>query len=289
MIQVKNLRFTYAGNLEETLHNIDFEVKEGEIFGFLGPSGAGKSTTQKVLTGILKNYTGSVQVFDKEIKQQGRGFYERVGISFEFPNVYTKLTARENLEYFASMYSGKTADPMELLSMVGLEQSADTQVSKFSKGMKMRLNFCRAFLNHPDLIFLDEPTTGLDPSNARKIKDIILERKKQGKTVFLTTHNMNVAEELCDRVAFMVEGKLPLIDSPRELMVSRGKRAVRVEFEENSHAGKKDFPLDGIGDNREFLGILRDGKIKTIHSLEATLEDIFIETTGQSLSVRSEL
>ncbi|MCK4778272.1 MAG: ABC transporter ATP-binding protein, partial [Actinomycetia bacterium] len=196
MIEVNNLNFTYPGNNDPTVKDLNFKIKEGEIFGFLGPSGAGKSTTQKILIGILKGYSGQVSVNDTEVNIAESTFYEKIGVAFEFPNLYTKFTAIENLNFFKSLYRGETEDPMHLLEKVGLAEDANLRVSSFSKGMKMRLNFCRAFLNKPEIVFLDEPTSGLDPMNSRKIRDIILKKRDDGLTIFLTTHNMTVADEL---------------------------------------------------------------------------------------------
>ncbi|HYE11768.1 MAG TPA: ABC transporter ATP-binding protein [Patescibacteria group bacterium] len=283
MIKVKDLEFTYAGAGEKTLKGLDFELGKGEVLGFLGPSGAGKSTTQKILIGILKDYKGQVKVFDKELNRLGTDYYEKIGVSFELPNLYSKFTALENLDFFRALYSVSTESPEKLLDMVGLLESKNMRVSEFSKGMKMRLNFCRAFLNNPDLIFLDEPTSGLDPVNAKKIKDIILEKKQRGKTIFLTTHNMNVAEDLCDRVAFIVNGEIKLIDSPRQLKLDRGKKVVRVEYQEQGKMEFKEFDIAEIGSNQKFAALLREKQIETIHTQEATLEDIFIQVTGRSL------
>jgi fluoroquinolone transport system ATP-binding protein len=284
MIEVKDLHFNYPGNDNDTIRGLDFKVEDGEIFGFLGPSGAGKSTTQKIIIGILKNYRGSVKVMDLEIKGINSDFYNHVGVAFEFPNLYTKLTAQENLDLFRSLYSCDTEDPAVLLEMVGLEEDSSTRVSSFSKGMKMRLNFARAFLNKPDIVFLDEPTSGLDPVNARKVKDIILDCKARGKTVFLTTHNMTVAAEVCDRVAFIVDGKIALIDSPHDLMVKNGRRTLRIEYSNGTGRQTSDFNLEGIGSNPEFLSLIQEKTIETMHTLEASLEDIFIKTTGRRLS-----
>lgn len=283
MIKVSGLEFTYPKAKEMTLKGLNFELRKGEILGFLGPSGAGKSTTQKILIGILKSYRGQVKVFDKELSKLGSDFYERVGVSFEFPNLYSKFTALENLEFFSALYSVKTESPKKLLDMVGLLENKNMRVSEFSKGMKMRLNFCRAFLNNPDIIFLDEPTSGLDPVNAKKIKDIILEQKQKGKTIFLTTHNMNVAEDICDRVAFIVNGEIKLIDSPRQLKLDRGNKVVRVEYQEQGTMESKEFDIEGIGRNQQFAELLKVKKVETIHTQEATLEDIFIQVTGRSL------
>lgn len=283
MIEVKELQFTYANNSEKTLKGLNFIIDKGEILGFLGPSGAGKSTTQKILIGILKNYLGNVTVMGKELSKIKSDYYEKVGVSFELPNLYSKFTALENLEFFRAMYSGETENPQKLLEMVGLQDNINTRVSDFSKGMKMRLNFCRALLNKPKIVFLDEPTSGLDPVNAKRIKNIILEKKSEGTTIFLTTHNMNVAEDLCDRVAFIVNGEIKLIDSPRQLKINKGQKLLRVEYSENNSMKTKDFNLKNIGNNQSYLELLRTKEIETMHTLEATLEDIFIEVTGRSL------
>ncbi|MGF7048929.1 fluoroquinolone transport system ATP-binding protein [Paenibacillus sp. DS2015] len=283
MIEVKQLTFTYPGTTKRTLHGLDFSIGAGEVFGFLGPSGAGKSTLQKILIGALKRYEGQVQVLGKEIRAIGPDYYERIGVAFEFPNFYNKFTALENLRMFGSLYAGHTENPMLLLELVGLEEAANLKVSQLSKGMKMRLNFCRALLHNPDILFLDEPTSGLDPVNAKIMKDMILEKKDAGKTVLITTHNMQAAEELCDRVAFIVDGQIKLIDSPRALKLRQGKKRIRVEYRIGLEKGTKEFSMEGIGQNEDFLRLIRDYSVETIHSLEATLEQIFMDVTGRTL------
>jgi fluoroquinolone transport system ATP-binding protein len=283
MIRVENLSYTYPGSETRVLKEISFEIKEGEIFGFLGPSGAGKSTTQKVLNGLLKGFEGSVFINGTDLSKMDRSFYERIGVAFEFPNLYLKLTAMENLQLYASFFKSVTRDPEKLLKMVQLDGDRDTRVEAFSKGMKMRLSFVRALLNHPDLLFLDEPTAGLDPANARIMKDIILDLHQQGVTVFLTTHHMDDAGELCNRLAFMVEGTLPVIDSTKDLRVRHGKKTVRVEYLEGKEISSEEFPIDHLGSNPVFSDILQNRKILTIHTQEASLEDIFIKVTGKKL------
>jgi fluoroquinolone transport system ATP-binding protein len=157
-------------------------------------------------------------------------------------------------------------------------------VGEYSKGMKIRLNFVRAMLNSPEMLFLDEPTNGLDPANARILKDMIREYKAQGGTVFITSHIMSDIDELCDRVAFIVDGTIKEVDSPRSLKIKYGKRTVRVEYPENGHTVKLEYPLAGIGQNKEFLAVLQSQPIETLHSGETTLEDIFIEVTGVHLN-----
>jgi fluoroquinolone transport system ATP-binding protein len=285
MIEVHDLRYRYPGASAATLHGLDFEVREGEIFGFLGPSGSGKSTTQKLLIGLLRGATGMIRVLGRS-PGEGEGFYERIGVGFELPTVYGKLSARENLEFFRGLYSGPTREPMELLERVGLAARADSRVSGFSKGMRMRLDFCRALLNRPALLFLDEPTSGQDPGHARLLKDLVLELRGQGTTVFLTTHNMSEAAELCDRVAFIVDGSIALIDEPRALMIRHGQRRVRLEWEAGAGRDSREFALDHLADDAEFLASLRThaGELAAIHSLEATLEQVFLSETGRRLS-----
>lgn len=283
MIDVQNLYFTYPGRKEPTIKDVNFNVKKGEIFGFLGPSGAGKSTIQKIIIGILKGYQGHVQVMGKDINKSNADYYEKIGVCFELPNLYMKFTALENLSFFRSLYEGKTNDPMQLLESVGLGEHANVKVSNYSKGMKMRLNFCRAFLNQGELIFLDEPTSGLDPINARLVKEIILQKQQEGKTILITTHNMNVAEEICDRVAFIVDGQVALIDKPRSLKLQYGKKLVRLEYVKNNRNQVEEFPLENIGESLRFLEILKSEQIERMHTQEATLEDIFIQVTGQKL------
>lgn len=283
MIRVEGLSYRYGAKERLAVSDVNFSIPQGEIFGFLGPSGAGKSTAQKILTGLLQGYTGSVRVFGKGLAEQGSNYYEHIGVSFELPNHYRKLSALENLNFFRSLYSVPTSDPMKLLQSVGLGDDAKKLVSDYSKGMQMRLNFIRSLLNKPKVLFLDEPTSGMDPTNARIIKDIIRAEKEKGTTVFLTTHNMAVADELCDRVAFIVDGQIRLIGSPRELKIQYGKKVVRLGYKVANEPKDLDFPLHGLADNAAFLSALRTHQVETIHTLEATLEDIFIQCTGVKL------
>ncbi len=216
----------------------------------------------------------------------GQDYYEHVGVSFELPNHYLKLTALENLKYFQSLYSGETHAPMEVLDWVGLKAEADKKVAEYSKGMKVRLNVARSILHHPKVLFLDEPTSGLDPVNARNIKDLVLELRRGGATVFVTTHDMMVADELCDRVAFITAGNISLIDAPSALKKQYGTPSVRVEYlKDTQEIHHQEFPLDGLGDNGDFIHLLKAAhRVETIHTQESTLENIFIEVTGQALT-----
>lgn len=283
VIDVQDVYLKYRASKQDTIRGISFDVREGEIFGFLGPSGAGKSTMQKILTGTLRDYRGSVCIFDTEMKYRTRDYYEHIGVDFEFPNFYGKFTALENLQYFASLYSGRTVNPLELLEKVGLHLDADKKVSSYSKGMKMRLGFIRALLHNPQLLFLDEPTSGLDPANARILKDMILEQKKLGKTIILTTHNMHDAEELCDRVAFIAAGTVKAVDSPHALRKSNADTQVEYSYLADGKEQQNVCRLSKLACAAGFQSALKEGTLTSIHSKEQTLEDVFISLTGRGL------
>ena len=282
-IEVENLSFRYPSAKGDTIREIDFSVERGEVFGFLGPSGAGKSTLQKILTGTLREYRGSVRVFGIEMKRRRSDYYQHIGVDFEFPNFYGKFTARENLRYFASLYAGETADPMALLERVGLHRDADKRVDSFSKGMKMRLGFVRALLHDPALLFLDEPTSGLDPATARVLKGMIREERERGKTVILTTHNMHDAQELCDRVAFIADGSVRALDTPCALRRGDGATEVEYRFRDGEGEGRGSCALAELGASPAFRAALQRGDLTSIHSKERTLEDVFIALTGKGL------
>src|SRR5699024_3299882 len=232
MITVDKLTYSYTK--KPFIKEMSFTVSKGEIFGFLGPSGAGKSTLQKILIGMLPTYQGTAMVNGVECRKHTNSFYEQIGVDFEFSTIYEKLTAKEILTFFALLYKKQTLSINELLSSVGLQNDADKRVSEYSNGMKSRLNFVKALLHEPDVLFLDEPTSGLDPTNSRIMKDIILAQKEKGKTILITTHNMQDAAELCDRVAFIVNGEIMALNSPHNLIMSRGATKVTYTWMENN-------------------------------------------------------
>mgnify|MGYP000055665249 CR=1 FL=1 len=284
MITVDGLTYTYPGGDAPAVTELAFEVADGEVFGFLGPSGAGKSTTQNILIGLLTGWQGQVDVLGKPLGSWGRDYYSRIGVSFELPNHYLKLSARENLAYFAAMYDGATATPEEVLALVGLGDDVDKRVSDFSKGMKNRLNLARSLLHRPSLWFLDEPTAGLDPVNAVNVRDLVKERQADGVTTMLTTHDMLIADALCDRVGFIVDGRLVECDAPDALKRRYGTREIEVTWGAEAEPSRARFPLDGIGEQPEFLRILREEAVLSVHTQETTLEDVFVQVTGRSLA-----
>lgn len=280
MIEVNNLTFSYTK--KPFIENISFSVGSGEVFGFLGPSGAGKSTLQKILTGLLTGYSGHAVVNGVEVKNHTNAFYENIGVDFEFPSLYEKLTGKQNLEFFASLYSNKLTTIDKLLRRVNIHNDADKKVSDYSKGMKSRLNFIKAILHNPRIIFLDEPTSGLDPSNSFDMKNIIKEERNKGKTIILTTHNMQDATELCDKVAFIVDGEIKALDTPHNLIMLKGANRVHYTYMENTEQ-KGECLLSNLSDDKLLQKLILGNKLKSIHSTEPTLNDIFMEITGRRL------
>lgn len=281
VIEVRDLYFSYTKT--PFLKDINFTVNKGEIFGFLGPSGAGKSTLQKVLTGLCTNYEGTARILGVDSNKHGKDFYEKIGVDFEFPSLFEKLTARENLDYFASLYSGETRDVDELLKEVGLYEHADKKVSDFSKGMKSRLNFIKSLVHNPELLFLDEPTSGLDPNNAQIMKDMIMKEREKGKTIIITTHNMQDATELCDRVVFIVDGQMKALDTPHNFIMKRGAAKVTYSYMENGKEQSNTSVLSELSDDMLLKELISGNRIIAIHSAEPTLSDIFMELTGAQL------
>jgi fluoroquinolone transport system ATP-binding protein len=282
MINVDNVSFSYTK--APFIRNISFQVKPGEIFGFLGPSGAGKSTLQKILIGMLTSYTGSVTVNGIEVKNHNNLFYETIGVDFEFPSLYEKLSARQNLNFFSSLYSGDKRNINDLLSQVGLLMDAEKKVSEYSKGMKSRLNFIKSIVHNPSILFLDEPTSGLDPTNSRLLKDMILAEKAAGKTIILTTHNMEDAKELCDRVVFIVDGCMKAMDTPHNLIMRKARGVLKYSYQKDGTEYISECPLNATQKDDTLLSLIQSNQLLSIHSQEQTLGDVFMEVTGRKLS-----
>jgi len=200
------------------------------------------------------------------------------------PNLYEKLTGYENLKYYAGLFSRKTFDPLQVLSWVGLENDAHKKTSDYSKGMKQRLVFARAVINDPELLFLDEPLSGLDPATALSVKRVITDFKERGKTIFLTTHNMFLADEICDSIAFLNEGQILAMDTPKKLKLKYGSYSVNVEYRKDKKILTELFFLGKDEDKKRLKEVIDGYEIITMHSREATLEEIFIKLAGRGLN-----
>lgn len=282
MIEVKDLTFSY-GKDKQALHGLGFTVEDGEIFGFLGPNGSGKSTTQKILTGILKGHGGKVSLFGQNISAaRTQEFFQKIGVLFEFPYLYANLSAVDNLKYFSSFYPKEQIRSIEeVLNELEFKQDfLKKPVSSYSKGMRQRISMARALISNPKLLFLDEPTSGLDPSGAVLFRKIIEKERKKGTTVFLTTHNMLDADLLCDRVAFIADGEIKALDTPKHLKERNSNRRIVIDYLYQGRREEKTIEAPELE-----IGIpFAHDEIISIHSQEPTLEDMFIKYTGRGLS-----
>ena len=264
--------------------DVSFELARGQVLGFLGPNGAGKSTTIKMLTGQLEPRRGRITILDMDMPRERNAIQARIGVCFEEKNVYPSLTGHENLAFFARLFGLHDVDLDGLLARVGLEERGRDRVSNYSKGMRQRLMVARTVLNRPDVLFLDEPTDGLDPVSARTIRQLIREEAARGAAVLLTTHDMYEADELSDRVAFIDRGRVLAMDAPEELKLAHGTRTVRVRVREGPGVEEEVIELDGDAAGERLRTLLASGDVLTIHTEEATLEDVFVAFAGRGLT-----
>jgi ABC-2 type transport system ATP-binding protein len=282
-IIVDEVKYSY-GNIR-AVNGISFRVKEGEIFGFLGPNGAGKSTTIKLLTGQIFPDNGKITVLKLDITKSTGKIQEKIGICFERTNLYEQMSGIENLQLFASLYGVKQFDAQKLLKQVGLNDRAKDRVSTYSKGMKQRLMVARSLVNKPLVLFLDEPTEGLDPASAENIRNIILHERDRGATIFLTTHDMHEADKLSDRVAFINCGEIVALDTPHNLKQKYGKRVIKAQIKTSTgQLEDKEIVMDNNQTAHQIHKLFDKERVVTIHSEEASLEDIFIQITGRGLT-----
>lgn len=282
-IIAENLTYRY-GQLTAVDH-ISFTVAEGEILGFLGPNGAGKSTTVKMLTGQLRPKEGRATVLGLDVARYPKQVQAQIGVCFEFTNLYEQMTGVDNLTLFARLFGVRDFDAAALLKRVGLDSRGKDIVATYSKGMKQRLMVARALVNRPRILFLDEPTEGLDPASAVSIRDIILEERDRGATVFLTTHDMLEADKLSDRVAFINQGKIVALDTPHALKQRYGQRRLRAQVAAaDGGLVTREIVLDRPETAAEMQALFSQEQVITVHSEEATLEDIFIDITGRGLA-----
>ncbi len=278
-IEVDGLSRTF--NSLRAVDNISFTVEAGEIFGFLGHNGAGKTTTIRMLTGQLRPTAGRARVADCDVITEQRRLKPLVGVVSENQNLYERMSGRENLGFAARLYGADNRRVDEALDQVGLLDRAKDSVRHYSNGMKQRLLIARALLHRPQIIFLDEPTRGLDPVVGRDIRRLVLELSNQGVTVFLTTHYMEEADQLCGRVAFLSEGRIVALDTPDNLKVAHGEKSLKVTLD---NCQSLTIALDDQGAGKQLEKLVNAGQVRTLHSAEATLEEVFIQIAGRGLA-----
>jgi ABC-2 type transport system ATP-binding protein len=273
-------RYVRGGKPVLALAGIDLVVPRGEVFGMLGPNGAGKTTAIRILTGQLTPTSGRARVAGCDVVAERPSLHARIGVVFDAPNLYEALTGRQNLHFFADLYGTDHAFADGLLERVGLADAADRRCKTYSKGMKQRVLLARALLPRPQVFFLDEPTSGLDPASARQVRDLIAEVKQGGATVLVTTHQMELADAVCDRVAILHAGRVVAIDTPTRLKRSHAAPRLVVT---RAQAEPVTLVLDAEGTPERVAEILREGDVISVATEEATLEDVFLALTGSAL------
>lgn len=277
-IIAKNLSFYFAD--KQILNQIDFHVQKGEIFGLLGPSGAGKTTLIKILTGQLQPKDGYAELLGKDTRRLNKAERRQVGTMMDSFGLYDRLSVYDNMSFYADICHVPHSTIDGILKNIGLYEGRSTAVSKLSKGMKNRLSLARALINNAKILFLDEPTAGLDPVTTREIQDILLKQREKGTTIFLTTHNMFEAERLCNHVALLSKGNIIESGSPTEICRKYNHlNKLRVGLKD----GEKITLENGSASAAIIKEYLENDRIETIHSTEPTLETVFIELTGKGL------
>ena len=278
-IEVEQLSRSFNGL--QAVKSISFTVEAGEIFGFLGHNGAGKTTTIRMLTGQLLPTSGNARVAGCDVITEQQKLKPLIGVVSEHQNLYERMSGRENLEFAVRLYGQSLSRIDETLEQVALLDRAKDNVRGYSNGMKQRLVIARALLHRPQIIFLDEPTRGLDPVVGREIRRLILDLAQQGVTIFLTTHYMEEADQLCGRVAFLSEGRIVALDTPNNLKVAHGEKAVKVTLNDGQSLS---IALTDPDAGQQLEKLINDGQVRTMHSAEATLEQVFLQIAGRELS-----
>lgn len=274
IIKVSNLSKRFNDHV--ALDRVDFDMIEGEIMGFLGPSGAGKTTTINILTGQLNADKGNVQILGKNVGEITREDLKSIGIVSDNSGYYENLTLYQNLMAYAKIYQVKKEYITELLQKVGLEKYKDKIAKDLSTGMKQRMLLARSLINKPDILFLDEPTSGLDPTTSQKIQQLILELKREGTSIFLTTHDMGEATLLCDKLVLLNNGKIIEKGSPHEIIRKHNNHKKVVFIFED----KTEYQVSMDELNTKYT----NKNLSTVHSCEPSLNDIFIKLTGVNLN-----
>ena len=278
MIRCKGIEKSFSG--KKVLSGIDMDIPGGCVFGLLGPSGAGKTTLIRIITGQLEYDGGSAVLMDKEARDLTRQDNRKFGIMMDDFGVYDRFSCTDNLKVFADIYGISYEKIPESLELVGLKDAAKKSAADLSKGMKARLQLARVFMHSPEILFLDEPTSGLDPRSQKAIHRIILDKKKEGKTIFLTTHNMEEAYELCDTVALLSDGRIVDTGAPDELCRKYDhKKTIRIRL----NTGEETELVCNAESGERICGLMKEGMIETIHSSEPNLETVFLELTGKKL------
>ena len=275
MIYLENVCLDFGKSF--SLDRLSFQVMPGEVFGFLGPSGAGKTTTMKLLTKQLNKKSGQIRIMGRDIESAKREDYDRIGILTDTNGLYERMTIEDNLKFFAELRQLDRGKVEEILKKVCLYKERKTKIKKCSKGMRQRALLAVAVLHEPELLFLDEPTNGLDPATIQEVHKLLIEMNRNGTTIFLTTHNMQEADKLCGRIGILDEGKVIITGTPEELKLRYAKNEIQIMTKD-----RKKILFEKSPENAEKIAtLLRQGDLLTVHSKEPNLEEIFLQLTGR--------
>lgn len=279
MNAIEMKKVSHSFQEKAVLRGIDLEIKQGEIFGLLGPSGAGKTTLINIMTGQMKAAEGECQINGVNSNSLTGQQYKKIGVMMDHFGLYDRMSCFDNLRFYEMLDGNDTANIEQVLEKVGLLEAKKVAAANLSKGMKNRLSFARAILRKPEILFLDEPTSGLDPNTTEEIHKMILEEKKRGTTVFLTTHNMHEAEKLCDHIALLNEGRIVEYGKPVELCRKYNhQKKYRLHLKSGQDL---ELPHENID---KIIVYLQRDELETIHTTEPDLETIFMELTGGELN-----
>ncbi|MCK4258455.1 MAG: ABC transporter ATP-binding protein [Halanaerobiales bacterium] len=278
MIKVQNVVKHYGK--VEAVKGVSFTVEKGEIFGFLGSNGAGKTTTIRMMIGLLKPTSGEIFINGKNVATDAKAIHKKIGIVFEDPNFYERLSIEDNLYFYADLHQVSKEKVDELIDSFQLSEKRKTPMKKLSKGQKQRMTIIRSILHQPEILFLDEPTSGLDPTSSKIIRDQIRKLNEMGTTIILTTHYMEEADQLCNRIIFINQGQIVAQGKPHELKLKYGQRTIEVEYTKGEEILKESLTMEEESTPDRISQLLKNENVLTIHSREATLAEVFIELTG---------
>ncbi len=285
-INVSGLAKSYGD--KKVVKEISFSVEKGEIFGFLGPNGAGKTTSIRMMIGEIPASSGQIEIFGKPVPSCLPEIKKIIGVVPDFQNLYDRLSVRHNLEFFADLNQVDHKRIDTVLEEVFLTEHQQKACKDLSRGLRQRALIARGLLHSPQLFFLDEPTSALDPHSAKLIRDLVLKLKANGTTVFLTTHYMEEADTLCDRIAIMNQGSIVTCGQPAQLKKQFGKRAAKFEFIQDGQKQEREFSIENADDKAQLASLIKETPIIRLHTQEARLEEVFLKVTGDTWKPENE-
>ncbi|EQC48912.1 ABC transporter, ATP-binding protein [Bacteriovorax sp. BSW11_IV] len=275
VIEIKNFSKTFNSFL--AVNNVELSVRRGTVFGLLGPNGAGKTTIIKAMTGRLSFSEGEIFILNLDVCKDIKKIHQLIGVVAEAQNLYEHLSVWENIDFFRQLYNVDKSKTNEIIDALSLNEKSDAKVASLSKGLKQRVLLARSILHAPQLLFLDEPTSGIDPESALEVHNFINQMKELGTTIFLTSHDMEEVDSLCDEIAFINGGKIVATGSPKKLKKEFGKNEIEITyFDEEGKEICETFPMDDSDVFVKIGNIHKTKKVVSLHTKEASMKDVFL-------------